>query len=96
MQSDGDKVVIAGQMNELGEFSAAEHRRLVEALQKSNIKCFYLIGTNFDGIAPGDKGTFCPDTDALRKELERNPVKDSVVLVKGSRGVGLEKIYDLL
>lgn len=96
VQSDGDKVVIAGQMNELGEFSAAEHRRLVEALQKGNIKRFYLIGTNFDGIAPGDKGTFCPDTDALRKELERNPVKDSVVLVKGSRGVGLEKIYDLL
>ncbi|MDE7133752.1 MAG: UDP-N-acetylmuramoyl-tripeptide--D-alanyl-D-alanine ligase, partial [Rikenellaceae bacterium] len=95
-ENDGDKVVIAGQMNELGDFSAAEHRRLAEMLLKSDIKRFYLIGTNFADIDTGGKGIFCPDTDTLRKELERNPVNDSVVLVKGSRGVGLEKIYDLL
>lgn len=93
-ESDGRKVVIVGQMNELGDYSAAEHRRLVETLEGMEIECFYLVGENFDGIDVSPKGTRCKDIDELRIALAKRPIEGATVLVKGSRGVGLEKIYD--
>ncbi len=55
---------------------------------------FYLVGENFDGIDAGPKGVHCKDIDELRVALTKSPIEKAVVLVKGSRGVGLENIYD--
>ena len=95
-ESDGRKVVIAGQMNELGRYSAAEHLRLVERLKGMELDRFYLVGENFEGIDAGERGTYCKDTDRLRTVIGKKPVKGATILVKGSRGVGLENIYELL
>ena len=93
-ESDGRKIVIAGQMNELGDYSATEHKRLVETLKGMELDGFYLVGENFDGIDAGPKGIHCKDIDELRVALTKSPIEKAVVLVKGSRGVGLENIYD--
>jgi len=95
-ESDGRKVVIAGQMNELGEYSAAEHRKLAETLKSMELEKFYLVGENFEGIEAGPRGVRFKDTDELRIALTRRPIEGATVLVKGSRGVGLEDIYELL
>lgn len=95
-ESDGRKVVIAGQMNELGDYSAAEHRKLVETLKGMELERFYLVGDNFKDIDAGDRGVACKDTDELRLMLMKRPVEGATVLVKGSRGVGLENMYELL
>ncbi len=92
----GKKVVIAGQMNELGAYSAEEHKKLVDRLKEMQLDRFFLVGENFKGMDKGKNGVFCDSVEELRKELTFKPIKDSVVLVKGSRAVGLEKIYDLL
>ncbi len=40
------------------------------------------------------KAFICKDIDELRVALTKSPIEKAVVLVKGSRGVGLENIYD--
>ena len=37
-----------------------------------------------------------PDVNKLIEFLKSEPVKGNTILIKGSRGIGLEKIYDLL
>jgi UDP-N-acetylmuramyl pentapeptide synthase len=37
-----------------------------------------------------------PDVNKLREFLISEPIKGRTILIKGSRGIGLEKIYDLL
>lgn len=90
------KMVILGDMLELGETSAEEHSRIISLLHSSGIENIILTGQKFTEAA-GDEGikTFA-DAKSLAGYLRANPVKGYAILIKGSRGIGLEKIYDLL
>jgi UDP-N-acetylmuramoyl-tripeptide--D-alanyl-D-alanine ligase len=91
-----NKVVILGDMLELGEKSEEEHLNLVEELKKLKLENVFLIGNMFGKVAA--KGPFKSfhDVVKLMDHLKKEPVKGKTILVKGSRGIGLEKIYDLL
>lgn len=87
------KMLILGDMLELGDVSEQEHKKLVEMLKDPSFKEHFLVGEIFSKIAPGPN-TF-KDTDALIHHLQDGEIKDSLILIKGSRGVGLEKILYL-
>lgn len=98
------KAVILGDMRELGEFSAAEHKEIVERLAAvaPQVKC-YLVGPEFmkalSAVSPDVKNvrTFA-SAEALAEAINDGNVmiRDAHVLVKGSRGIALEKLYPLL
>jgi len=99
---EGPKAAILGDMLELGAWSAAEHRALVERVVRSDVRRIVLVGGSF-GAALRDGGrssderiVWCADCDALAAELDRHPLEGSLVLVKGSRGIGLERILGRL
>ena len=104
--ASGEKVLILGDMRELGEFSAAEHRAVVERLAGiggEGVVC-YGVGPEFSAAAKAVAGsgasvmrTFL-SVDALAEAIERGEVaiRGALVLVKGSRGMALEKLYPLL
>jgi len=86
----GDKkVAIVGDMFELGNQSEEEHQKIADWLQKNNIES-YLIGEHFSQT----KSNFpkFKDTDAFIKSGIFDKIKDSHILIKGSRGMALEKI----
>ncbi len=92
--------VILGDMGELGDFSAASHNNILELLEVENIGDQYLVGARFATAAAevptkAQRKLF-PDTAALGKYLESNPLSGRLILVKGSRATGLEKIAGLL
>jgi UDP-N-acetylmuramoyl-tripeptide--D-alanyl-D-alanine ligase len=91
----GKKVIILGDMLELGDKSPEEHSKVVEVLKTLNIDRIYLVGSMFRKASGGAFKTF-PNISKLREALKADPVKGSFVLVKGSRGITLEKVYDLL
>jgi UDP-N-acetylmuramoyl-tripeptide--D-alanyl-D-alanine ligase len=93
-RSDGPKLAILGQMNELGETSNAEHQSLVNRLRDLKVDA-YLVGPLFNNVDSMGFPRFA-DTADLMNFLEKNPVKDSVVLLKGSRSVALEKVVEKL
>lgn len=84
------RAVILGDMRELGDYAEAEHRTVVEMLRTAGIDEAYLVGPHFSAAGAGRFAVF-PDVDALCAHLTRHPVRNRTVLVKGSRGIRLEK-----
>lgn len=91
----GKKVIILGDMLELGDKSLEEHSKIIEVLKSLSVDRIYLVGSMFRKASGGIFKTFS-SIGRLRESLKNDPVKGSFVLVKGSRGMTLEKVYDLL
>lgn len=90
------KVAIIADMFEMGEASLEQHRKIAELAASMNFDEVILIGKDFHASRIGLKGTFFEHTLAAKTYLEQSPVKDSLVLLKGSRGMALEQLLPLL
>ena len=94
------KVALLGDMRELGENSVEEHENVVRKIAGSDVKA-YLVGAEF---AKALESAGRPDnvlghfetSDALAEYLSKSPVTDAYVLVKGSRGIQMEKVIPFL
>lgn len=89
------KIAFLGDMFELGKTAPVEHQAIAELAASMHFKDVYLIGENFQrtDIAIKKFGTF----DAFSEHLAANPIEErSTVLIKGSRGMALERIVELL
>ena len=87
------KLALLGDMKELGDESAAEHRKLVSRLLASGADAM-LVGPEFRSAAAACGANFpCFDnSDELAASLRENPVSAALILVKGSRSTGMEKV----
>jgi UDP-N-acetylmuramoyl-tripeptide--D-alanyl-D-alanine ligase len=90
------KLVILGDMLELGEKSAEEHARILDKAGSIAGAEVLLVGPCFCRAALETGFKSFPDTDKLADFLKNEPVSQSYILIKGSRGMGLEKVYPLL
>jgi UDP-N-acetylmuramoyl-tripeptide--D-alanyl-D-alanine ligase len=90
-----NKVLILGEMKELGENSISEHRTLIELTEKLNVTKRYLVGREFCSLLPDDKQVF-KSTDDLITELNSNPLNDCLIFIKGSRANKLEEVEKFL
>jgi len=91
------KVLIAGDMFELGEFEAEEHQNIVELAAKLNInKCFF-VGNAFAATSFKNKNaSFFKNVEELSTHINQNKIAEVCVLIKGSRGVKLEEVLEYL
>ena len=90
----GKKMVILGDMRELGAESVAEHEKVVRQLREAGLPAC-LVGEEFQkalAALPAGIEAWFPDSEALAAYMAEHPVKDSVILVKGSRGIQMEKV----
>ena len=91
-----DKMLILGDMRELGEVSQAEHRRIVEDLKRYGFTDVWLVGSEFARAAQGSGFRLFPDVEAVNRALQSAPVSGKTILIKGSNSIGLTKtITDL-
>lgn len=90
------KLCILGDMLELGDQSTEEHNKTVKLLKRSNIDKVYLTGSEFFKTPADKKITVFPDVERLMIHLKAEPVTGYHILIKGSRGLALERIYELL
>ncbi|MDR1729555.1 MAG: UDP-N-acetylmuramoyl-tripeptide--D-alanyl-D-alanine ligase [Prevotellaceae bacterium] len=88
------KIVILGDMKELGEQSGAEHRAIVDLLSKSSLKDVFLIGPCFKQITTSFH-TY-NDTGEFLQWLQQHPIRDAVILIKGSNSMHLMNVVDFL
>jgi UDP-N-acetylmuramoyl-tripeptide--D-alanyl-D-alanine ligase len=90
------KMLILGEMKELGDYSREEHQKLMDRIPADVDKVF-LTGENYAGcksVSPNWK--LFPTTDALGKYLQTHPIEGYHILIKGSRSNRLEKIVSSL
>ncbi|MDF2437220.1 MAG: hypothetical protein K0Q95_1596 [Bacteroidota bacterium] len=91
-----NKMVILGDMLELGQEGAKEHEAIVQLLQQKKIENALLVGPLFIEAGKSiNAKTFASSDDALNY-LKEHPVKNSAILIKGSRGIKLEKVVEVL
>lgn len=91
------KILILGDMFELGKDSIKEHKTIVEStLIDSNIKCFF-VGSDF---YKQKKNTlnycFFNTFEELASHLKTITIENSVILIKGSRGMALERTLEYI
>lgn len=91
------KMIILGDMLELGSESEAAHDKVISHLKEIEGADISLVGPLFSAAAKraGGVRSFAA-TDDMFKWLESHPPQCSYILVKGSRGMMLEKLYPLL
>ncbi|MCF6357666.1 MAG: UDP-N-acetylmuramoyl-tripeptide--D-alanyl-D-alanine ligase [Draconibacterium sp.] len=91
-----DNYLILGDMLELGEYSNNEHLAIINLLDNFKIEGVFLVGSIFSKIGNKSKfKTFRNVTD-LVSFLEKKPIKNGNILIKGSRGIELEKALNYL
>jgi UDP-N-acetylmuramoyl-tripeptide--D-alanyl-D-alanine ligase len=92
------KVVLLGDMRELGAESLAEHRAVVRRLAAMDLAGVCLVGEEFTKAVAEEKASFAcyPSSDALCEALQAKPLAGCTILVKGSRGIRMEKVIPAL
>lgn len=88
------KVLILGDMKELGANSETEHQKIADYVTQHPFERVLLVGDYFSKTKT--KHPRFKDLNELRKYLADNPISDSYVLLKASRGIQLEKCIDML
>ena len=88
------KMVILGQMNELGDVSDEEHRRLVNRLRKMNLDAVWLVGENFADIKCHYRKF--ADVNEVKAALREEPLSGRTILIKGSNSTRLFQLPELL
>lgn len=88
------KMAILGDMRELGSVSAEEHQKVVDFLARNNINNVWLVGTEF-GNTQCDYRKF-RDVEAVKDELLLQKPEGMYILIKGSNGIKLFQLPELL
>lgn len=89
------KMVILGEMKELGKGSEEAHQKLIHFLKEETFEKIYLVGDLFKGF-PKNNFRLFDNPEALIAELKTKPIKGYYILLKGSHSVHLEKVIDYL
>ena len=100
----GRKVAILGDMLELGDYSASEHRRIGEQFVPAHAGALVAFGPEALHIAEGamaagmpeDSVLHAPDFETFAQDAKKRFQPSDLILVKGSRGMKMERIVDWL
>jgi UDP-N-acetylmuramoyl-tripeptide--D-alanyl-D-alanine ligase len=91
------KVLILGDMYELEETSEAEHAALGKAIMEMGFTRVYFCGKLMEAAYRAfPKAQYFLNKSDLESHLKSNPISDSAILIKASRGVALETVVEYL
>ena len=90
------RLIILGDMMELGKYSKDEHQKIVDFLSNIDIDKIILIGNFFFEVNSNKKFIKFTSTDQAILYLNKEDFKNKNIFVKGSRSNKLEKILDII
>ncbi len=94
LETERRKGAILGDMLELGEHEAAEHRGIAELAGGLGLDPLVFIGPRFGAVPLPEGARHFPDAAAAAAWLREQGLRDRVLLLKGSRGIGVERTLE--
>ena len=96
-KQNGHKIAILGDMFELGEDAKKEHQHIADLAISLNIDQIIFIGENFyNSKINVQKGTLFKSFEDFKNNFDFSEIEKRTLLIKGSRGMALERILELL
>ena len=80
-------------MFELGDYAFDEHENIVSLLQNLDIHRCIFVGEEFYKTTALEK---YENFEKLKTEIKKSPLKNSYILIKGSRGMSLERLLEII
>ena len=98
VKSQGDqKTVFLGDMFELGPDAEKEHQNIVSYLENNYKGTCYLVGENFNKTTVNFSTIYKFKTfEELKTSLVKTMITNQYILIKGSRGMALERVLKYL
>lgn len=92
-----NKIIIIGDMFELGEESIPEHKKIVNLLGNTIAIDCYLIGKHFFASKINHSHLYFYDSfDDFSASIKQKSFREAMILIKGSRGMALERTLEYL
>lgn len=94
--NQSNKMVVLGDMLELGEETDVEHFAVLELLKQKNITNVILVGTHFLQAGKNTDAKIFATSDEAAHYCKEQKFENYTILIKGSRGIKLEKVVEEL
>lgn len=91
-----NKYLLLGDMFELGDAAEEEHQAIVDYIETNFKGPIYLVGENFFKTNTKDLVLKFPSFDSLKPALKSLELSEANLLIKGSRGMALERVLDFI
>ena len=92
-----EKILILGDMHEIGKTSLNEHERILNSVKNNKDLKIFLVGKIFNQLKfDSDRIHFFKEIDELIEYVKKNLVKGHTIFLKGSRKINLEKLIPIL
>ena len=89
-----NKMLILGDMKELGDASHSEHQKIVDFIKKENITNVWLVGENF--MATDNQFRCFNNVDEVKQQIVAKAIKGMFILIKGSNSTKLSQLKEHL
>lgn len=90
-----NKMLILGDMLELGKFTEEEHQNILNLIEDKGFKHVILVGENFYKLNKNKYFQTFLTVENLIKFISENPINNMTVLIKGSHGIHLDKLLEI-
>ena len=93
-----DKVLILGDMRELGESGREEHQSVLKLIAEYGFSDVYLVGSEFAAAQAEQAASYhlYNNIDELIEYVKQSPLNGKTILIKGSNSIGLTEIVNYL
>ena len=92
-KQEGHKIAILGDMFELGKEAKQEHQNITNLAASLHINQIIFVGENFyQSKIHSEKITQYKSFDTFKNDFDLSKIKNTLILIKGSRGMALERI----
>lgn len=88
------KIIVLGDMLELGSYSLEAHREMIDLVSRGAFAEMIFIGEQFCKAGQNLPGKYFLDTDSARDYFQQIDKEHATILLKGSRGIAVERLMD--